>query len=77
MSSVGQVELPRTVKQQRDVLGLANSARAADDEQEEEDGLATEYLQLLSSVSREDVDANLVRCPDEATAERMEKVRSC
>lgn len=75
VSSVGQVELPRTVKQQRDVLGLAEPKRAADDEEEEDDGLTPEYLQLLHNVKREDVDANLVRCPDDATAQRMERVR--
>lgn len=74
VSSVGQVELPRTAKQQRDVLGLEEAKRAADDE-EEVDELTPEYLELLDTVSRDDVDANLVRCPDEATAQRMERVR--
>lgn len=33
------------------------------------------YLTMLKGVSRDDVDKNLIRCPDAATAVLMEEVR--
>jgi chorismate synthase len=41
----------------------------------EDEALDEEYLQLLKTVTREDVDKNLIRCPHAATAALMEEVR--
>lgn len=43
-------------------------------ENEEEDVDSEEYLRLLKKVTREQVDANLIRCPHEETAKAMEEV---
>lgn len=69
VSSVGKINLPAAVGE--------HSAEAADDENDEvEDALTPEFRSLLTSVSREDVDAHPTRCPHPETAERMTKVRS-
>lgn len=42
----------------------------------EEEALDEDYLKLLKTVTREDVDRTLIRCPHEETAKLMEDVRS-
>lgn len=41
---------------------------------DDEDYSGPEYLQFLSNITRETVDKSVVRCPHEATAERMIEV---
>ena len=41
---------------------------------EEDEVLGGEYLKLLSTVSREEVDKEITRCPHRETSEKMEEV---
>ncbi|PCH33092.1 chorismate synthase [Wolfiporia cocos MD-104 SS10] len=62
VSSVGKVHLPTSV-------GPPSQAGADDDAVE--DVLSPEFVQLLRTITREQVDAHLTRCPHTETAERM------
>ena len=42
----------------------------------DDDLLSEDYLKLLSTISREQVDENPVRCPHEETADLMQEVRT-
>lgn len=66
VSSVGKVKLPSTVSPPSQV--------SSDDDDTIEDALSPEFVQLLKTVSRTQVDAHLTRCPHLETAERMTKV---
>ena len=66
VSSVGKINIPASVG------GRAPSHEEDNDEIEE--ALTPEFRQLLSSVTREMVDAHPTRCPHPETAERMTKV---
>lgn len=45
------------------------------DDDDEEQPLRNEYIELLNSITREEVDKDNVRCPDPAVAEKMKEVR--
>ena len=68
VSSVGKIKLPS-------VVGPPSQA-AADDDDTVEDVLTPEFVQLLKTVTREQVDAHPTRCPHAETAERITKVRT-
>lgn len=70
VSSVGKVHIPSTKQSASQLNGTAD-----DDENDESDELLSEeYLNLMNTITREQVDASQVRCPDAATTERMVKV---
>ncbi|KAF8323332.1 chorismate synthase [Clavulina sp. PMI_390] len=63
VSSVGKIHLPSFVSAKADV--------GNDDNDEVEDALSPEFLSILKTVSREQVDAHPTRCPHIPTADRM------
>lgn len=63
VSSVGKVHLPSAV--------ASPSQVPSDDDEHVEDALSPEFLELLRTVTREQVDAQPTRCPHAETAERM------
>ena len=67
VSSVGKIKLPSVV--------APSSQVAADDDDTVEDVLSPEFVQLLQTVTRAQVDTHPTRCPHPETAERMVKVR--
>ena len=67
VSSVGKVQLPSSV--------APPSQAAADDDDSVEDALSPEFVELLKTVTREQVDAQPTRCPHAETSEKMVKVR--
>lgn len=62
VSSVGKVHLPSF-----------DAATSIDDDKDEEP-LSKEYVQLLKTISREEVDKEMVRCPNREIAQKMEDV---
>lgn len=69
VSSVGKVHIPATKASTSQSNGTAD-----DDENDESDELLSEeYLNLMNTITREQVDESQVRCPDPATTERMVK----
>ena len=66
VSSVGKVHMPSAV-------GPPSQA-AGDDDDAVEEALSPEFVALLKSVTREQVDSHPTRCPHPETAERMVKV---
>ena len=60
VSSVGKVHLPAFATE---------SGREEDDEP-----LTKEYMQLLSTITRDEVDKEMVRCPNREIAQKMEDV---
>ena len=74
VSSVGKVQIPTTNHEVASVVHSNTGANGVDDEDDEAGELMSEeYLHLLDTISREQVDASLVRCPDAKTTERMIK----
>lgn len=74
VSSVGKVHMPSSTAIAKEINGQAQD----DDENDESEELQSqEYIDLLNTVTREQVDASQVRCPDEKSTERMVKVRAC
>ncbi len=67
VSSVGKVQLPSSISPPSQV--------PPEDDDTVEDALSPEFVQLLKTVSREQVDALLTRCPHAETSERMVQVR--
>jgi chorismate synthase len=68
VSSVGKIHLPSTVS------SPAVAATDADEDNDEiEDALTPEFRALLATVTREQVDKFLTRCPHAETSERMIK----
>ncbi|EKM60442.1 uncharacterized protein PHACADRAFT_246385 [Phanerochaete carnosa HHB-10118-sp] len=65
VSSVGKVKLPSTVS--------SPSQASSEDDDIVEDSLSPEFVNLLKTVTRAQVDAHLTRCPHPETAERMTK----
>ncbi|KAI0757597.1 chorismate synthase [Daedaleopsis nitida] len=63
VSSVGKVQLPSSV--------APPSQASADDDDSVEDALSPEFVELLKTVTREQVDAQQTRCPHAETSERM------
>lgn len=70
VSSVGKIEMPLYPT---DPLATENCKQSSSDEADDdfESPLTPEYLEFLNQVTREQVDASFVRCPHEATAQRM------
>ena len=66
VSSVGKVHLPSSVSPPSQV--------PAEDDETVEDALSPEFVELLKTVTREQVDAQPTRCPHAETSERMTKV---
>ena len=78
MSSVGKVHMPSLAASMASTSapnGVNGHASAVEEDDEHEDALAPDYIKLLGSVTRDQVDQNLVRCPHAQTAERMVQVR--
>ena len=68
VSSVGKINIPASVG------GRAESHN--EDSDEVEDALTPEFRKLLQTVTREEVDKQITRCPHPETADRMTKVRA-
>lgn len=68
VSSVGKIHLPSTVS--------PPSQEPAEDDDVVEDALSEEFVNLLKTISREEVDKFPTRCPHAETSERMTKVIS-
>lgn len=68
VSSVGKIHLPSTVDPP------SVSATNADEDDTAQDALSPEFIKLLSTITREEVDKYLTRCPHPETSERMTKV---
>lgn len=69
VSSVGKIHL-------QDALALPPLASdKQEDNDEVADALSPEFRQLISSVTREEVDQYPTRCPHLSTSERMSQVR--
>jgi len=63
VSSVGKIHLPSSVSPPSQV--------PSDDEDAVEDALNPEFVHLLKTITREEVDMSITRCPHAETAERM------
>jgi chorismate synthase len=63
VSSVGKIHLPSSV-----------NAAASDDNDEVDEPLSSEFMNLIKSVTREEVDKFLTRCPHAETSEKMIQV---
>lgn len=68
VSSVGKIHLPSNV------APPSMKPDADEDNDDVEDALSPEFRQLLSTITREQVDKHPTRCPHPETAERMTKV---
>ena len=66
VSSVGKVQLPSSISPPSQV--------PAEDDDTVEDALSPEFVELLKTITREQVDATPTRCPHAETSERMVKV---
>ncbi|KAJ3510383.1 hypothetical protein NLJ89_g4702 [Agrocybe chaxingu] len=66
VSSVGKVHLSATAPPPSQI-------NADEEDDSATDTLSKEYLELLSTITREDVDKHITRCPHPETAERMTK----
>lgn len=73
VSGVGKVHLPTTPQAAKRLL---NGQTNGNDSDEEED-LSSDYMDLLNSVTREQVDSTTVRCPHAESAQKMEEVSNC
>lgn len=68
VSSVGKIRLPSV---------MAPSTQTVDDDDDTvEEVLTPEFVELLKTVTRAQVDAHPTRCPHPETAERVTKVRA-
>ncbi len=67
VSSVGKVQLPSAASP-------SSSQASTDDDDTVEDALSPEFVELLKTVTREQVDAQQTRCPHAETSERMTQV---
>lgn len=74
VSSVGNIRISthQARPKAKTDADAAESGQLEDDETEEP---SEEYLSLLGSITREDVDRNAVRCPVPETADLMTQVR--
>jgi len=72
VSSVGKIHLPTTVGDKKGGV-QANGVSPYGDEEDDksEELMSEEYLNLLNTVSREQIDASQVRCPDPTTTDKM------
>ena len=67
VSSVGKIHLPSQI-------APPSLATVPDDDDDIEPTLNPEFVRLLKTLTREQVDSHPTRCPDQQTAERMTKV---
>jgi len=65
VTSVGKIHLPSNV---------APASLNGDEDDDVADALSPEFRQLLSTITREQVDKHPTRCPHPETSERMTKV---
>ncbi len=65
VSSVGKIHMPTT---------SSGSKPDEDNDDEAEDPNSEEFRKLLSTITREEVDKHLTKCPHPDTAEKMTKV---
>jgi chorismate synthase len=73
VSSVGKIHLPATL-----APASLTSQHPGEDDDKTEDALSKDFVQLLSTITREEVDKLPTRCPHPETSERMTQVRhSC
>ena len=71
VSSVGKVHLPATL------APPSLTPQNADEEDDTaHDALSKDFIQLLSTITREEVDKMPTRCPHAETSERMTQVRA-
>ncbi len=66
VSSVGKIHMPSTVS--------TTSSSLQRDDDEAEDALTDEFVGLLKTITREEVDKHPTRCPHPETAEKMTQV---
>lgn len=74
VSSVGKIHLPTTVGDKKGGQSNGTSPYGDEEDDRSEELMSEEYLNLLNTVTREQVDASQVRCPDEITTDKMVKV---
>ncbi|KIY63243.1 chorismate synthase [Cylindrobasidium torrendii FP15055 ss-10] len=60
VSSVGKIQLP-----------MSKTAAPGEEDHDDDEALTPEFRELLNTVTREQVDADSIRCPHPETAERM------
>jgi len=68
VSSVGKIHLPANV------APPSMTPDSDEDNDNVDDALSPEFRRLLATITREEVDKHLTRCPHLETAERMTKV---
>jgi len=66
VSSVGKIHLPDSL-----APPSLTTLKGGEDEDEVEDALSPEFRKLLATITREEVDKHLTRCPHQETSERM------
>ncbi|EIN13239.1 chorismate synthase [Punctularia strigosozonata HHB-11173 SS5] len=71
VSSVGKIHLPYVAAPPSNAVPADNDD--ADHDDDAHDALSPEFVQLLNTVTRADVDRHPTRCPHPETAERMTK----
>ena len=69
VSSVGKIHLPTSVAKTSLI-----PKNPDEDDDAAEDALSPEFISLLGTISRQDVDKHPTRCPHPETAERMTRV---
>lgn len=74
VSSVGKIHLPSSVSAPSAPSALSGK-EGEEDNDDTEDALSPEFVKLLKSVTRAEVDKYSTRCPHEETSERMTQVR--
>lgn len=72
VSSVGKVHLPATL-----APPSLTPQNPDEDDDNAQDALSKDFIQLLSTITREEVDKMTTRCPHAETSERMTQVRTC
>lgn len=70
VSSVGKIHLPANV-----APGSLAPLEIDEDDDKAQDALSKDFIDLLATITREDVDKHPTRCPHQETAERMTRVR--
>lgn len=69
VSSVGKIHLPDSL-----APPSLTTLKGGEEEDEVEDALSPEFRKLLATITREEVDKYLTRCPHQETSERMTQV---
>lgn len=66
VSSVGKIQIPTS----------STIASTSEDDDQIDDALNPEYINLLKTITREEVDKDITRCPHAETQEKMKAVRT-